>query len=41
VSFHKSSSGSKLDLTIQRNQKEMTITVTVGVLPFQYVAGLG
>jgi uncharacterized protein (TIGR03067 family) len=33
--------GSKLDLTIQRDQKEMTITVTVGVLPFQYVAGLG
>jgi uncharacterized protein (TIGR03067 family) len=32
--------GSKLDLTIQRDKKEMTISVTVGVLPFQYVAGL-
>lgn len=33
--------GTKLDLTIQRDKKEMTITVTVGVLPFQFVAGLG
>jgi uncharacterized protein (TIGR03067 family) len=32
--------GSKLDLTIQRDKKEMTISVTVGVLPFHYVAGL-
>jgi uncharacterized protein (TIGR03067 family) len=32
--------GSTLDLTIQRDKKEMTITVTVGVLPFQFVAGL-
>jgi uncharacterized protein (TIGR03067 family) len=32
--------GSKLDLTIQRDKKEMTIAVTVGVLPFNYVAGL-
>ena len=32
--------GSKLDLTIQRDKKETTITVTVGVLPFQFVAGL-
>ena len=32
--------GTKLDLTIQRDKKETTITVTVGVLPFQYVAGL-
>jgi C-terminal processing protease CtpA/Prc len=33
--------GTKLDLTILRDKKEMTITVTVGVLPFQYVVGLG
>jgi uncharacterized protein (TIGR03067 family) len=32
--------GSKLDLTIQRDKKEMTISVTVGVLPFHYVVGL-
>jgi uncharacterized protein (TIGR03067 family) len=32
--------GSKLDLTILRDKKEMTITVTVGVLPFRFVAGL-
>jgi uncharacterized protein (TIGR03067 family) len=32
--------GAKLDLTILRDKKEMTLTVTVGVLPFQFVAGL-
>jgi len=32
--------GSKLDIVIQRDGKEKTITVTVGVLPFQYVARL-
>jgi uncharacterized protein (TIGR03067 family) len=33
--------GAKLDIRISRDGKESTITVTVGVLPFHFVAGLG
>jgi uncharacterized protein (TIGR03067 family) len=37
----KAKPGEKLELQIRRDKKEMTITVKVGVLPFQYVVGLG
>lgn len=32
--------GTKLDILVQRDGKEQTVTVPVGVLPFQYVVGL-
>jgi hypothetical protein len=40
VNFREARPGGKLDLTILRDKKEMSLTVTVGVLPFQFVAGL-
>lgn len=33
--------GTKLEFSIDRDGKEMTVTVKVGVLPFHWVAGLG
>jgi len=33
--------GTKLEFSIDRDGKEMTVTVKVGVMPFHWVAGLG
>jgi uncharacterized protein (TIGR03067 family) len=37
----KAKPGGKIEFQIRRDKKETTITVKVGVLPFQYVVGLG
>jgi uncharacterized protein (TIGR03067 family) len=37
----KAKPGDKLEFRIKREKEESTITVKVGVLPFQYVVGLG
>ena len=37
----KAKPGEKIEFQIRRGKEESTITVKVGVLPFQYVVGLG